>query len=81
MVVKHIAHKIIFELRPPLPTMTLELLLLQFEVSIPCSLGDTTQNVHVSISGGIVIEPVHPWVLAAIVLATYQNYSGKFLLV
>ena len=40
----HIAHKTIFELRPPLPITTFEPL--QFEVSGPYICGDISQNVH-----------------------------------
>ena len=40
----HIAHKTVFELRPPLPTTTFELLLLQ--TSSPYIFGDMSQHVH-----------------------------------
>ena len=41
----HIAVKMIFELRRPLPKSTFELRLEKFEVSSRCSYGDMSQNV------------------------------------
>lgn len=41
----HTAHKMIFELRPPLATMAFGLLLEKIEVSSQCDHGDMSQNV------------------------------------
>lgn len=58
----HITHKIIFELRPPVPTMTFELLILQ--VSSPRMFGDMIQN----LPGSPILQVYSKWNIATYVV-------------